>query len=346
MMINDRRFSIFLELGHDWNYPNTRFICQEAESLGFDTVWYQDNLTGHHPIPRDIEKFDVWALLPAIAADTNTIRLGPLVTPAIRREAPLLAYAAASLDQISNGRLNLGLGSGDDKEQYEMIGQPFPETGKERRRILAETIEVMKVMWTEERANFAGDYFRLNNAILSPKPVQTPYPPLYIGCSNSRRMMPRLAAEHADCLAVMWDYDQHVAETINAFKEEWRSFDRDPKAFEALRSGVLIFCEHEDIGRARQYTEELTGLPANWEVTASPAEVPEGSAPNMFIIGQPETIAAEIQRRVFGMGFTQLMCSFVVCDDIDVSRDELPGHPGNYLAGMRLFVDEVVPRLV
>lgn len=344
-MSSDRQFSIYIELGQDWSYPNIRRITKEAETLGFNALWYQDNLTGHWPIPRDIEKFDVWTLLPALAADTKEIRLGPLVTPALRRFAPLLAYSAASLDHVSGGRLNLGLGSGDDKYQYEMIGQRFPETGKERRQILAEAIQVIKLLWAEEKATFHGEHFQLKDAILSPKPVQDPHPPIYIGCSNSRRMMPRLAAEHGDALAVMWGHDPSVAITMNAFKEEWEAYGRDPDNFVALRTAIVLFCDEDDPKKARRFTEELTHFPSKWDVSASPAKIPEGEDESLFIIGKPGKVAEEIERRVFDMGFNQLMCSYVVCEDMNLDAGELPGHPGNFLAGMRLFMEEVAPLL-
>jgi alkanesulfonate monooxygenase SsuD/methylene tetrahydromethanopterin reductase-like flavin-dependent oxidoreductase (luciferase family) len=156
-----------------------------------------------------------------MAIDTRKIRVGSMATPALRRYAPLLAKTIATLDVISEGRVNVGLGSGDDKFQYEMIGQRFPETGKERREILRESIEVMKLLWKEDHVNYEGKHFRLKDAVVSPKPVQKPNPPFYIAVSNSKRMMPRLAAQSGSGLAVMWGHDPSVNITIDAFKEEW-----------------------------------------------------------------------------------------------------------------------------
>jgi alkanesulfonate monooxygenase SsuD/methylene tetrahydromethanopterin reductase-like flavin-dependent oxidoreductase (luciferase family) len=346
-MRQDREFGIFLGFGKDWTYPNIRAIVQEAERLGYYAVWNQDNLTSHYPIPRDIEIFDSWTLLPALAANTKTIRLGPMATPALRRFAPLLAKAVASLDVLSNGRLNVGLGSGDDRFQYEMIGQRFPDTGKERREVLGETIKVMKALWREDFANFKGKHFQLDNAVLSPKPVQKPNPPIYIACNTSRRLMPRLAAQHGNGLAVMWGHDETVAVTIRAFQEEWLSAGRRPEEYAALRSAFITFSNHEDPQRARLHETKITGWPGpeSFNQQASPAKVPKGSAPDLIIDGKPATIAGILKERVFGMGFNQLMCSFVVCDDVDIDTGGLPGWPGNYLGGMRIFANEVLPRL-
>jgi alkanesulfonate monooxygenase SsuD/methylene tetrahydromethanopterin reductase-like flavin-dependent oxidoreductase (luciferase family) len=226
-----------------------------------------------------------------------------------------------------------------------MIGQRFPDTGKERRQILRETIQSMKLMWSEESAYFEGEHIKLNGAIMSPKPVQKPHPPIYIACNTSRRLMPRMAAEHGNGLAIMWGHDPTVATTVKAFQEEWEAFNRNPEEYAALRSAAIIFNNDDDYDRGRKFEIEITGFPSNWELQASPAKVPEGSDPELFIVGKPSTIAEELNRRVFGMGFNQLMCGFVACDDVKIDTEGIPGWPGNYLGAMRLFVDEVLPLL-
>ena len=203
----------------------------------------------------------------------------------------------------------------------------------------------MKQLWREDKANFKGDHFRLNNAMISPKPIQKPNPPIYIACNTSRRLMPRLAAKHGEGLAVMWGHDPTVAITIKAFQEEWKANRRDPDAFSAIRSSNIIFCNHEDPIRANRFRSEISGFPLDMTQMASPAKVPEGATPNLNIIGKPSTVVEEIERRVFGMGFNQIMCSFVVCEDMQIDTDGLPGWAGNYLGGLRLFVDDVLPKL-
>jgi alkanesulfonate monooxygenase SsuD/methylene tetrahydromethanopterin reductase-like flavin-dependent oxidoreductase (luciferase family) len=336
---------LFLGYGSDFTYPAYQTIVHEAERLGYSAIWVQDNITGHHPIPRDIEILDTWTFLTALAADTSSIRVGSMATPALRRFAPLLAKTIASLDVISNGRVNIGLGSGDDAYQYEMIGQRFPETGKERRQILRETIEVMKLLWTKDVANYEGEYFQLKDAIISPKPVQKPNPPIYIACNTSRRLMPRMAAQHGDGLGIMWGHDPTVAVTVKAFQEEWKAFGRDPEDFAALRSAFIIFTHDKDEEKARRYFSKITTFPDDIRQTASPAKVPEGSDPEMMVIGSPSHVAEEIERRVFDMGFNQLMATFVVCEDIKAETDGLPGWAGLYLAGLRILADEVLPKL-
>ena len=142
--MNDKRaFSLFMGYGDGFTFPFYQTVALEAEKLGFETIWTQDNITGHAPLPRDIEILDTWSFLSAIAATTSKVRVGSMATPVIRRSAPLLAKAIASIDMMSNGRVNVGLGTGDDVHQYEMIGQRFPDSIIERRQILKETIDAV-----------------------------------------------------------------------------------------------------------------------------------------------------------------------------------------------------------
>ncbi|MBM3347053.1 MAG: LLM class flavin-dependent oxidoreductase [Betaproteobacteria bacterium] len=345
--MNDaRRFSLFMGYGKGFSFPAYQTIAREAERLGFDTIWTQDNITGHAPIPRDIEIFDTWSFLAAIAASTSRIRVGSMATPAIRRFAPLLAKTIASIDAMSDGRVSVGLGAGDDTHQYEMIGQRFPETIQERREILRETIDVMKCLWTQEQANYQGKHFRLKDAILSPKPRQQPGPPIYIACNTSKRLMPRLAAQHADAIAVMWGHDPTVRGIVEAFREEWLAAGRPAPDYRALRSVYIVFRNDENEAKARRNVREITTFPIDTEPqTATQAVVPAGADPDLMLFGRPETIAAGIEARVFDMGFNDAMCSFVACDDVDVDTGGLSGWAGRWLGGMRLFADQVLPRL-
>ena len=260
-MNDKRKFSLFMGYGTGFTFPVYQTIAREAETLGFETIWTQDNIIGHAPVPRDIEIFDTWSFLSAIAASTTTIRMGSMATPAIRRFAPLLAKTIASVDVISNGRVNVGLGAGDDWHQYEMIGQRFPATIEERRQILQETIEVMKCLWTEEFANYKSEHFQLNDAILSPKPVQTPNPPIYIACNTSKRLMPRMAARHGDAIGIMWGHDETVRTVINAFQEEWQAAGRRAEDYVAMRSAYIVFRNDENEAKARKNVHEITSMP-------------------------------------------------------------------------------------
>ncbi len=206
----------------------------------------------------------------------------------------------------------------------------------------------MKGLWREDLANYEGKHFRLRNAILSPKPVQQPNPPIYIACNTSRRLLPRMAARHADALAIMWGHDPTVSEvvTASAFREEWLAAERPPEDYVALRSAYIVFHDDGDEARARRNVREITTFPIDSErQTATQAVVPEDADPDLMLFGTPDQIAEQIEERVFGLGFNEVMCSFVACDGVDVDTDGLDGWPGRWLGGMRLFASEVLPKL-
>jgi alkanesulfonate monooxygenase SsuD/methylene tetrahydromethanopterin reductase-like flavin-dependent oxidoreductase (luciferase family) len=248
---------------------------------------------------------------------------------------------------MSNGRVNVGLGTGDDVHQYEMIGQRFPDSIIERRQILKETIDVMKAMWNEDLANYKGDHFQLKDAILSPKPIQKPNPPIYIACNTSKRLMPRIAAQQADALAIMWGHDETVIRVINAFQEEWQAAGRPAEDYRALRSAFIVICDHDDEMKAKQEAKEIT-VNFHWDghrQTASQAIVPVGSDPDLYVFGTPEKIANELQERVFDLGFNELMCSFVAGKNVEIDTGGFNGWPGHWLGGMRLFAEQIMPLL-
>ncbi len=346
-MNKKRSFSLFMGYGSGFSFPYYQTVAIEAERLGFETIWTQDNITGHAPIPRDIEILDTWPFLAAIAACTTEIHMGSMATPALRRFAPLLAKTIATIDVISNGRVKVGLGAGDDWRQYDMIGQRFPEAIQERRQILQETIAVMKCLWAEDLANFKGEHFQLHDAILSPKPVQKPNPCIYLACNTSKRLMPRMAAQHGDALALMWGHEETARIVVDAFQEEWLAAGRKVEDYRALRSAYIVFRNDENEAKARKNVREITSFPIDTEPqTATQAIVPKGADADLVVFGRPETIAQQLEQRVFGLGFNEMMCSFVACDDVKVDTGGYSGWPGRWLGGMRLFAEVVMPLLL
>src|SRR5262249_31133386 len=139
--------------------------------------------------------FDVWALLPALAAVTTKLRLGTLVTCNAYRLPAVLAKTAACVDQIGNGRLEFGLGAGWKDVEYKAYGIPFPPAAI-RLAQLEEATQLIRALWTKERASFSGTYYRLENAVCSPKPVQQPLK-IWLGGTGEKKLL-RIVAQHAD----------------------------------------------------------------------------------------------------------------------------------------------------
>jgi F420-dependent oxidoreductase-like protein len=169
--------------------------AKEAERAGFDAVWLYDHFHTA-PTPQLEATFECWTSMAALARDTDAIRLGQMVTCNSYRPPSLLAKMASCVDVMSHGRLILGIGAGWYQDEYEAYGYEYPET-PERLRMLREALQVVKAMWTQERAQFDGRYYHLRGAINEPKPVQKPHPPIWIGGAGERVTL-KLVAQYGD----------------------------------------------------------------------------------------------------------------------------------------------------
>ena len=168
---------------------------------------------------------DAWTVIAGLAERTSTLRLGTLVTPVTFRHPAVLANAVATADHISGARIELGLGSGWMDREHEAFGFPFPEP-RIRRQMLAEQVEIIYRLWTEERVTFRGDHYTLENAPGRPKPVQSPHPPIIVGASTMRgSTIP-------------------AARFANEYNTAWLEH---PREFADMRARVIRVCE--EVGR-------------------------------------------------------------------------------------------------
>jgi F420-dependent oxidoreductase-like protein len=179
--------------GQDCTTDELRSVWRVTDDAAFDHLWAFDHLASIGPGGPDRAVFEGWALLAAMAAATRHVRIGLLVTGNTYRHPGLLAKIATTVDHLSGGRLEFGLGAGWSEREHEMLGL---EGLDHRVGRLSESIRVIKSLWTEERTTFAGRYYRLADAISNPKPVQRPHPPIWIGSSGERML--GLTARHAD----------------------------------------------------------------------------------------------------------------------------------------------------
>jgi len=169
------------------SWPEMHDLAQMAEGLGFDSLWRVD-----HPLVSH----DCWTTLAAVAAVTRTIRLGTLVSCVAYWNPVLLARMAADIDAISNGRLVLGLGSGDMPHEFQQLGLVYPPI-QERQAALEEAIKIIRPLLRGETVTFAGTHYRADGAVLQPPPVQQPYIPLLIAGGGERTTL-RYVAQYAD----------------------------------------------------------------------------------------------------------------------------------------------------
>ncbi|HEY7563316.1 MAG TPA: LLM class F420-dependent oxidoreductase [Acidimicrobiia bacterium] len=170
-------------------------VAVAAEIAGFESVWVYDHF---HTVPVATQEVthEAWSLMGALAASTNRIRLGQMCTCNGYRPPSYLAKVAATIDVISKGRLEMGIGAGWFEEEFVAYGYEFPRPGV-RIAQLEEGIEIMRRMWTEDEVHFDGKHYQLRGAICQPKPLQTPHVPLWVAGGGEQRTL-RVVAKYAD----------------------------------------------------------------------------------------------------------------------------------------------------
>jgi F420-dependent oxidoreductase-like protein len=243
------------------SYKDLLQTWQEVDELGFDTAFVFDHFIPIYSDPSG-PCLEGWTLLSALAAQTKRVRVGVLVTGNTYRHPAVLAKMAATVDQVSNGRLILGIGAAWFELEHTAYGIPFYTPG-ERARRLGETVEVLKLLFTQEKSTFTGKYYQLKDAPFEPKAVQKPHPPLLIGGMGPKRIQP-LAARHAN----IWHFfvregDPQEAKRVCAnFDEVCRKVGRDPAEVEksiSLRSPQLTGTAEEVRGRIQPLAEAGIG---------------------------------------------------------------------------------------
>ena len=198
-------------------------VADTIETAGYRSLWVYDHFHTV-PIPTQEATYEAWTLMGALAATTRTVRLGQMCTANSYRPPAYLAKVAASIDVISGGRLDMGIGAGWYEHEYLGYGYEFP---KDSVRIgqLGEAVEIMRRMWTEDEVHFDGAHYRLAGAICQPKPVQEPHIPVWVA-GGGERLTLRIAAQEADYTNFGADLDEfeHKSEILG---EHCRDVGRD-----------------------------------------------------------------------------------------------------------------------
>jgi alkanesulfonate monooxygenase SsuD/methylene tetrahydromethanopterin reductase-like flavin-dependent oxidoreductase (luciferase family) len=182
-----------IKLSQDASIESYRAIWKIADEARFDHCWAMDHLASIGSIGDDRPIFDGWELLAGMATATSHVRMGLMVTGMTYRNPALLAKIATTVDHLSGGRLEFGIGAAWATNEHEMYGI----SGLDHRvGLFSEGLQVIRSLWTQERTNFDGRYFQMRNAVANPKPVQKPYPPIWIGSGGPSML--KLTARHAD----------------------------------------------------------------------------------------------------------------------------------------------------
>jgi len=240
--MTDLDFGIQIEPQFGFTYARIREIAIEAERMGFESIWLSD----HFFLTKEsigTNCLECWTTLAALARDTTTLRLGPMVSAQSYRNPGLLANIAASLDHISGGRLYFGIGAGWKVVEYEAYGYPFPKPAT-RIRQLDETIEIAKRMWTQEKATFKGRHYSVEEALCYPHPVQKPHIPVWVGGSGTLTL--KVAAKHADAVNFAWSQPpSFFEERLGVLRRHCSKIGRD---YDGIRksAGLMITMEETE----------------------------------------------------------------------------------------------------
>jgi len=320
------RFSVVLPNN---DFAMARDMAERAERLGFDAVAFDDHFF-MRGIGRDVSEphLECFTALAALAPVTTRVKLSQVVAANSYRNPALLAKMTATLDVISQGRLELGIGAGWFREEYDAYGYPYP---KVRTRIaqLREALQVITKMWTEEAPTFAGEFYRIKNAYNSPKPLQQPRPKIMVGGSGHDVL--RVTAEFADIAnlipplgargtpdikATLAFSRDELKRRLDDLAQHCRDLGRDFAAIE--KSGacfVLMGSTAAEVETISQVTAQMMGVDDVDAARRSP----------LTLIGTPAQCVDILRRRIADLGVTYYTCTFLTTDALDqFGRSVLP----------------------
>jgi F420-dependent oxidoreductase-like protein len=249
--------------GQDTTIQALRDVWRIADEGGFDHLWDFDHLASIGAGGPDRPVYEGWALLAAMAQATHRVRIGCMVTGNTYRHPALLAKIAVTVDHLSGGRLEFGIGAAWAEIEHQMYGI---EGLDHRVGRLRESLQAITSLWTQDRTTFDGRYYHLKDAIANPKPIQKPHPPIWIGAGGEQMMV--VVARHAD----VWNVTgaatlEEAAARSRRLDEACQQAGRDPGAIR--RSAQLVWdgrdrhqlldnvARHFELG----FTEQVIGLP-------------------------------------------------------------------------------------
>lgn len=301
---------VFLpQVGLSWAEIRDRALACEA--LGFHSLWLMDHL--YPPELPHVPSFEAWTLATAILAQTTRLRVGHLVLSSTFRHPALLAKMAASLDVISDGRLELGLGSGSYAAEHERAGIAW-ETPRGRAAALGEALAIVTSMLSGEPTTFAGERHHVADLPCLPPPVQRPRPPIHVGGAGERYTLP-LVARHAD----VWNCPTYALASLERKRDvlahECRRIGRDPESIRISQQAVLV-CAADRAGLdAAAATARRRFAGPGWGLDAG------------GYVGMPDAIVARVRRDV----------------ERGVSLFVFATHDRAEPATLRLIAEEVLP---
>ena len=199
-------------------------VWKIADDAGFDHCWNMDHVASLRDDHRS-DIFEAWTELAGMAARTTRTRIGCAVTGNTYRHPAMLAKMAVTVDHLSRGRLEFGIGAGWAENEHTMLNLPFGTAGDRATR-LEEAVPIIKSLWTQPSTTFEGKHYQLVDAISEPKPMQRPYPPIWVGGTGRRRTL-RVVAEHADVWNAPGGTPEEIAELNGVLEAHCADVGRD-----------------------------------------------------------------------------------------------------------------------
>ncbi len=217
-------------------YETMTHVAQEAEASGYDSIWLFDHF---HTVPQPTQEptFECWTSTAALARDTKRVRIGQMVTCNGYRNPALLAKMASTVDVLSHGRLDFGIGAGWYEQEYRAYGYDFPD-GPTRLRQLRDAVQIIRAMWTQEEAVFEGKYAQIHGAINQPKGVQKPHIPLLIGGAGEQVTL-KIVAQYGDACNIGHLDNEGLARKFAIIKQHCENIGRD---YNEIRRTALLNC--------------------------------------------------------------------------------------------------------
>ena len=271
----------------EFDLRRLRETVSEVEAMGYDSVWIYDHF---YPMSRVTGKYipEAWTLLAYLATESNRIRLGILMSCNSYRPPAILAKIAATVDVISQGRLEFGIGAGWYKEEYDAYGIPF-QNYKIRLERLDEAVELIKRVWTQEEANFRGNYYTIKDLASFPKPVQKPHPPIWIGGKGEPLL--RIVARHADYANLLGCDPIEYREKLDVLRRQCSQVGRDFDHIRKSWHGIVIVGKKEEVSKKALRFKEESSIQATREMSFE-------NFLQTTITGTPEECIEKMQRYV------------------------------------------------
>jgi F420-dependent oxidoreductase-like protein len=308
-MLRAVRFCLMIEGQEGVSWDDWLALADTAERLGFEGLFRSDHyFSGDGVGGRG--STDAWTVLAALAARTERIRLGTLVSPVTFRLPSVLAKSAATVDAISGGRVEIGMGAGWWTEEHTQFGFPFPST-IERFEMLEEQLEIVHRLFTEDRFTFEGKHYALSDAEFLPKPVQRPRPPIVIGGKKVGPWMQRLIGAWADEFNTVGGAPEEVRDRFERARDGVAAAGRAPDSLVTSLMTWVFVAPTED-----EYVTKLERA-RSIDPTAGSFDAYRADIEADCIVGAPER-AAERLSEYAAAGVERIMLNHELYDDLEM----------------------------